>query len=265
MLAGGKKGMRRVMVAFFDKMSKYPFRPCQNKRTGVMKQRGIMHMAALPDTRYTLLARLAKASDAAAWREFAEIYEPAVVRFARRRGLQESDARDVAQETLAAVAQALPQWSNAAERRASFRAWLYTVARNLAINRLARRRDQRGNSAAVDAALNSTASPLLAAAFDREYRLAALAWAGQHVQREVSPDTWRAFWLTAIEGLPIPQAAARLGQAIGSVYAARSRVIARLKARIAALDETERDALCDQVESEMRKQAAAASAEEHAP
>lgn len=102
------------------------------------------------------------------------------------------------------------------------------------------------------------ASSTLAAAFDREYRLAALTWAGQHVQREVSSETWQAFWLTAIEGIPIPQAARRLGMQVGNIYAARSRVIARLKGRIESLDEAARDALHEQVEMEMHKQAAAA-------
>lgn len=227
-------------------------------------------MTSLPETRYTLLARLADREDAAAWHEFAEIYEPAVVRFARRRGLQESDARDVAQETLAAVAKSLSRWteraseanstndSSKAGRGTSFRAWLYAVARNIAVNRLQRGRDHRGTGGLDDSFANVAASSTLAAAFDREYRLAALTWAGQHVQREVSSETWQAFWLTAIEGIPIPQAARRLGMQVGNIYAARSRVIARLKGRIESLDEAARDALHEQVEMEMHKQAAAA-------
>lgn len=225
-------------------------------------------MPSLPETRYTLLARLADTEDAAAWHEFAEIYEPAVVRFAKRRGLQESDARDVAQETMAAVAKSLSRWTEKSEghstrRETSFRAWLYAVARNIAVNRLQRGRAHRGAGGSLDDSLvNTLASPTLAAAFDREYRLAALTWAGQHVQREVSAETWQAFWLTAIEGIPIPQAARQLGMQVGSVYAARSRVIARLKGRIESLDETARDVLHEQVEMEMHKQATAADLDE---
>jgi RNA polymerase sigma factor (sigma-70 family) len=222
-------------------------------------------MTSLPETRYTLLARLADTGDAAAWHEFAEIYEPAVVRFAKRRGLQESDACDVAQETLAAVAKSLARWSersgqsSSSRQGTSFRAWLYAVARNIAVNRLQRGRNHRGAGGNLEESFaNIAASPTLAAAFDREYRLAAITWAGQHVQREVTAETWQAFWLTAIEGIPIPQAARQLGMQVGNIYAARSRVIARLKNRIDSLDENERDALREQVEMEMHKQAAAA-------
>lgn len=235
-------------------------------------------MNSLPDTSYTLLSRLADAADVDAWREFAEIYEPAVIRFARRRGLQETDARDVAQETLAAVAQSLDQWTNRVATNPkeatsakstgepkSFRAWLYTVARNLAVNRLTRGRDRQGRGGDPLLSLETAPSPMLASAFDREYRLAAIAWAGQHVEREVAPETWKAFYVTAVEGIPIPQAAQRLGMQIGSVYAARSRVMAKLKARIDALDENQRDALHEQVESEMHKQAVSLDADESSP
>jgi hypothetical protein len=49
-------------------------------------------MPLLPDTRYSLLARLSDPGDVAAWSEFIEIYEDAIYRYSRSRGLQDSDA-----------------------------------------------------------------------------------------------------------------------------------------------------------------------------
>src|SRR5262245_25748155 len=51
----------------------------------------ISRMAQLPDTRHSLLIRLAEPSDTAAWLEFLETYEGAVFRYCRSRGLQEAD------------------------------------------------------------------------------------------------------------------------------------------------------------------------------
>ena len=54
-------------------------------------------------------------------------------------------------------------------------------------------------------------------------------------QREVAPATWRAFWLAAVDGLPPGEIAAQLGMKTGSVYAAKCRVLARIRERIREL------------------------------
>ena len=54
-------------------------------------------MLSLPDTRHSLLVRLRDTADQAAWQQFAELYEPAILRLARRQGLQHADAADLTQ------------------------------------------------------------------------------------------------------------------------------------------------------------------------
>ncbi len=44
-------------------------------------------MALLPETRESLLIRLADAADAAAWDEFVAIYRPMILRLGLRKGL----------------------------------------------------------------------------------------------------------------------------------------------------------------------------------
>jgi RNA polymerase sigma-70 factor (ECF subfamily) len=68
--------------------------------------------------------------------------------------------------------------------------------------------------------------------FDEEYRRRIFRWAADQVESEFRESTWRAFWLTAVDGCPVKEVAQTLGQTVGSVYIARSRVLARLKATV---------------------------------
>src|SRR5262249_35659303 len=64
-------------------------------------------MAEIPPTRASLLVRLRDLRDAAAWREFVELYGPVVYGYLRRQGLQDADASDLSQDVLTAVAGAI--------------------------------------------------------------------------------------------------------------------------------------------------------------
>jgi DNA-directed RNA polymerase specialized sigma24 family protein len=52
------------------------------------------------------------------------------------------------------------------------------------------------------------------------------------VQPEFQQNTWRAFWLTAVEGQPAGDVAQQLSLSAGAVYVAKSRVLARLKQEV---------------------------------
>jgi RNA polymerase sigma-70 factor (ECF subfamily) len=52
------------------------------------------------------------------------------------------------------------------------------------------------------------------------------------VKSEFAPATWQAFWQTAVEDRAPAVVAAELGLSVGSVYVARSRVLARIKRRV---------------------------------
>ncbi|MGQ0634556.1 MAG: RNA polymerase sigma factor [Planctomycetaceae bacterium] len=198
-------------------------------------------MPDLPETRESLLLRLADAADIEAWQEFAEIYRPAAYRLARRRGMQDADAEDLAQTVLLAISQKIGEW-RATKPTGSFRAWLATVARNQIVNALTRRRPDRGTggTSTYQRLEQELASTETDGEFDEEFRRAIFRLASELVRDEFQESTWLAFWLSAVEGRPIDEVARQLGKRAGAVYASRSRVMQRLKQKVheIALPET---------------------------
>src|SRR5207248_3139717 len=95
-------------------------------------------MSASPQTRSSLIARLKDAHDHEAWLEFTAIYEPLLKRLLRGQGLQDADALDACQQVLIAVAKDVERWKPDGQE-ASFRRWLFRIARNRALKQLARR------------------------------------------------------------------------------------------------------------------------------
>ncbi len=66
----------------------------------------------------------------------------------------------------------------------------------------------------------------------REYRRSLFRWAAERIRPEFRNGTWDAFWLTTVEGMSVEEAGRTLGKTVGAIYAARSRVMRRLKEEI---------------------------------
>ncbi|WP_397568942.1 RNA polymerase sigma factor [Schlesneria sp. T3-172] len=200
-----------------------------------------------PQTRASLMLRLRDPQDQQAWAQFIAMYEPLLLRMLRERGLQEADARDVTQQVVMAVALAVEEWQPDG-REASFRRWLFTIARRLALKFIQRGVPARGparrgvGGSDMLLVLKSLPEPdhRTCAAFDEEYRNEIFDAAADRARREVQPSTWEAFWRTCVLNEPIGDVAESLGMTTGSVYVARSRVIARLRQIVEGF-EAERD------------------------
>ena len=194
------------------------------------------HPSAM-QTRASLLLRIRDPKDRLAWTEFTRLYAPLLHAYGLKHRLQDADAADLAQETLRNVLRAAPEFVYD-PARGSFRGWLYTIARN-EIRKAAARAAGRAVTGGSDVRDLLDAAPDPAAdrdEWDREYRLNLFHWAAGRVRAEFREATWQAFWRTAVGGEEVAAVAADLGMTAGGVYVARSRVTARIREEIRAVE-----------------------------
>lgn len=169
------------------------------------------------------------------------LYGPVVYGFARKRGLQDADAADLMQEVMRSVAAAIGQLEYD-RKRGSFAGWLFTITRNKVFNFLSARRSRPQGAGDTDTHRLLNAQPDNdegSDAWELEYQRQIAAIAMQRIQPEFQESTWRAFQLTAVDGLPAPVVAERTGLSTGAVYVAKSRVLARLKSEVEAVRKQE--------------------------
>jgi len=196
-----------------------------------------------PETRDTLLKRLRNPADQQAWEDFVQLYQPLILRFAIRQGLQDADACDIAQRVLLTVGRAAENFKVGVEN-GSFRGWLSKVTTNAAINLLQREARHRGSGRSSVWELlkqEPVSEPELSEAWRDEHRSAVFRMAAQQVRNKFTDDVWTLFWRTAVTGDSIDTVATELGKSIGAAYAARSRVLAAIRKSAAQIEQQERN------------------------
>lgn len=187
---------------------------------------------ATESTSTSLLDR-AKARDSDAWCVLVDLYGPVVYQWCRRWGLSADDSQEVVQEVFRAVASALAQYRRD-RPDATFRGWLWAIARHEAHRHVARRQ----NRPAVVGGSQLLAR--LAQVPEREPQEESDAEAvGQRrglidralgiIRRDFQERTWQAFWRTAMEGESAGDAGRALGMTSRAVRQAKHRVVRRLR------------------------------------
>ncbi len=185
------------------------------------------------ETRHSLILRLKSEQNELAWRDFVSVYETFLVRLARRQGVPERHIPYVTQQILLAIARSIDGWKDDGNA-ASFRRWLNTVARNVVIRFMARERRQPngiGGSNFVALLQNIENKP-----DDKhisDYRHELIVWAAEQVRHEFLETSWRAFWAAVIDERPVDHVASELQISPGSIYMSRSRIMGRIRKKIA--------------------------------
>jgi RNA polymerase sigma factor (sigma-70 family) len=190
-------------------------------------------------TQRTLLERLAQSGgqNQAAWSEFVDRYGRRIYGWCLRLGLQEADALDVSQTVLLKLAERMKAFAYDPTR--SFRAWLKTITRHAWQDFVSSPRTAllaRGGDGANERLESVAACDDLTHALEDQFDLELLETAMQRVRLRAAPRTWRAFAMTALDGIPAPEVARRLEMKIARVYAARSTIQQRLQEEVRRLE-----------------------------
>jgi RNA polymerase sigma-70 factor (ECF subfamily) len=184
----------------------------------------------MSDTRQSLLLR-ARDGDEGAWEDLADLYRPLIVGWLRHQGVPANEVDDLVQDILLTVVQSLPSFSHSG-RAGAFRAWLRTITRNRTCD------FWRGHARQAHAAGGPDADVLaqledpdseLNRQWDEEHDRYVLRCLLDLMAEEFEPATMQAFRRVALEGADSAAVARELSLSIGAVYAAKSRVLQRLR------------------------------------
>lgn len=186
-------------------------------------------------TSQTLLGRV-KAKDPDAWQRFAAIYAPLVYFWARRGGLQESDAQDVVQDVFRAVHSKIEDFQRDGQA-SRFRGWLWAITRNRVRLFYRQRQTQIVASGGSSAAAALAEIPELwqreEEASSRDERQLVIRQALAAVKQDFAEVTWQAFWRTAVGNEAAAAVAADLQLTATAVRQAKYRVLCRLREELA--------------------------------
>lgn len=180
-------------------------------------------------TSATLLARVRASGDTDAWQEFTRRYSRLIWWFGKDTGLSSSEAEDLVQEVLADFA----RQASALEYdpgRGRFRGLLRTIARRRAIDMLRRKQLPMDASVSLSRLESVEAAEQ---AWERLDTRSLVLRALEQVATEVEPVTYQAFQLHMLEGWSVKRVAEFLGISNESVYAAKSRLLARIRVSLA--------------------------------
>jgi RNA polymerase sigma-70 factor (ECF subfamily) len=177
----------------------------------------------------TLLLEQLADGDEQAWAQVVERFREPVMRFARKLAVPDSDAEDVAQETLVTF---LGDYRRGRYQRERGRlsTWLFSIA----VQKI------RGRHRAADrlklevSAMTTVMSALpdddeLRATWDAQWERHVFEHCLRQVRAELKPATVRAFELVALEQRSPAEAAAATELSVNSVYVAKHRVLRRIQ------------------------------------
>ena len=76
-------------------------------------------------------------------------------------------------------------------------------------------------------------------AWELEYQRRLTALAMDRIKGEFQETSWKAFSMTAVEGIPAAEVAEQVNLSPGAIYVAKSRILARLKEEVESMQQEE--------------------------
>lgn len=193
---------------------------------------------ALLATRTTtrLLDALLEPANEPAWAQIDARYRPVIAGLARRLGLRDADAEEVAQQALSEFVRVYRE-GRYDRTRGRLSSWILGIAHNTAL-RVARTSKKNLLPGATilsetpdDNALRSIWTD------ERDRTILSRAIGMLRDESDVDDRTLLAFDLVALRGVPVSEAAAQSGMSVEQVYVAKSRMTKRLREVVTQLTE----------------------------
>ncbi len=183
-----------------------------------------MNGFAQSQTSLSLLLRLKNEPvDDKSWSEFVSRYEPLILRWCNKWGLQNADASDVAQNVLLKIAKHMSKFEY--DPNGGFRKWLRRVTYNAWCDHLSGTKWKASGGDAVRHVFESIeARDNLIDMIEEEYNCQIIGDAKAVVKRKVEPHIWKAFEMLTEQSLPASEVATALRITTGNAYVCKSRV-----------------------------------------
>lgn len=184
-------------------------------------------------TSESLLMRLKESQNQQAWSRFVEIYTPLLYFWARKVGLQSQDASDLVQDVLTLVFRKLPGFDY--DRQKSFRGWLRMITLNKH-REICRRKNLEYSDCSQSELINIPKGRTSAeTTWDLNYQQSLVHHAMELIKPEFNASTWAALREYVISGNAAIEAARNHDVSVWTVYAAKSRLMARLREELNGL------------------------------
>jgi RNA polymerase sigma factor (sigma-70 family) len=183
-------------------------------------------------TRRSLLDRLKNWEDHESWREFFDTYWRLIYGVAMKAGLTDSEAQEVVQETVIAVAKKMHGFKYDPSI-GSFKSWLLHTTRWRISDQFRKRIPEGASASPNPITLTRTA------ATDKIPDPASFVDAAlERVKLRVKAEQVQIFDLYVVKNWPVLKVARTLGVSIARVYLAKHRVSALLRQEVKALEKT---------------------------
>jgi RNA polymerase sigma-70 factor (ECF subfamily) len=171
-----------------------------------------------------------------AWRELIDLYGPLIDSWSRRAGLSAAARADVGQEVFLAVHRGISRF-DPTRPQATFRGWLWVITRNAVLKwSHSHERPPPGGSTALGQ-LAAIPDPWEDGTSDEssstpDESAALLRRALDQIRPTVEPQSWEAFWSTAVLGRSAREVADELGLTPAAVRQTKSRILRRIRRQL---------------------------------
>ena len=185
----------------------------------------------------TLLRRLSRRErDESAWRDFVNRYGVRIRAWCLKRRLSATDADDVTQDVLFRLAKQMEKFDYDSDQ--SFRGWLRRITENAVRDFIKSQRNLNliGNAGILQQLDEIRAPQTLVERLEEVFDLELLEEAMSRVNSRVNRQRWLAWQLTAQDGVPANEVAARLEIPIATVYSSRFQIQEYIRQEIQYLE-----------------------------